>query len=205
MSNQTPLTSQQKSFKYQIWLMLVIVFGVISIGFVMIPKTEQDRQKLIERLGTTNMGQLVTPSPDLSPLLTPLATDSKPKWQIVIVGGDTCDLACNEILHNTRQIHILLGKYTGRVKRLFLPSNTYVKELDLDALSQKHPFLQVSAIDTSELKSLFKGTSAEWDMGDTRYLVVTPDHKAVLYYTAEDDASGLLDDLKHLLKYSPAR
>ena len=52
--------------------MLIIVIGVIATGFLMIPKTEQQRQKMIERLGTTNMGQLVSPSVDLSSLLAPL-------------------------------------------------------------------------------------------------------------------------------------
>lgn len=205
MSNQTPLTPQQKNFKYQIWLMLIIVVGVIATGFLMIPKTEQQRQQMIDRLGTTNMGQLVSPSADLSSLLAPLTNEDKPKWQIVIVSGQICDDSCMEILKNTRQVHILLGKYTGRAKRLFLLNKQQLDELDVDSLSEQHPFLQVSAIERSELNTLLEGTSAQWDMSDTRYLVVTPDHKAVLYYTAEDDANGLLDDLKHLLKYSPAR
>lgn len=205
MSKQTPLTTQQKSFKYQIWLMLIIVIGVIAAGYLMVPKTEQQRQKMIERLGTTNMGQLVTPSVDLSSLLAPLANEGKPKWQIVIVGGETCDESCMEIIHNTRQIHILLGKYSRRVERLFLTSNQQLEELDLDLLSQAHPFLKISAIDKANFGELLADSSAEWDMLDTRYLVVTPDHKSVLYYRAEDDVKGLLDDLKHLLKYSPAR
>jgi len=50
-----------------------------------------------------------------------------------------------------------------------------------------------------------RDNSADWDMLDTRYFVVTPDNKAILYFTAENDANGLLDDLKHLLKYSPDR
>ena len=98
MSNQTPLTPQQKNFKYQIWLMLIIVVGVIATGFLMIPKTEQQRQQMIDRLGTTNMGQLVSPSADLSSLLAPLTNEDKPKWQIVIVSGQICDDSCMEIL-----------------------------------------------------------------------------------------------------------
>jgi hypothetical protein len=45
----------------------------------------------------------------------------------------------------------------------------------------------------------------DWDLSDTRYMVVTPDNDAILYYTQDDDVMGLLDDLKHLLKYSPDR
>ena len=205
MSEQTSITAQQRGFKYQIWLMLIIVFGVIAAGFIMVPKTEQERQALIDRMGTTNMGQLVKPSVDLSPLLAPLYTEDKPKWQIIIAGGSGCDSGCEQILHNTKQIHMLLGKLTGRVKRLYLPDTQYLPMLDLEQINQQHPFLQVSAIDTSQLRTLLHNSSADWDMSDSRYFVVTPDHQAVLYYRANDDANGLLDDLKHLLKYSPDR
>jgi len=205
MSEQTPITAQQRGFKYQIWLMLIIVFGVIATGFIMVPKTEQERQALIDRMGTTNMGKLVKPSVNLSPLLAPLATQDKPKWQILIAGGSGCDSGCEQMLHDTKQIHMLLGKLTGRVKRLYLPDTEQLETINLEQLSQQHPFLQVSAIDSSLLSSMLQNSSADWDMQDSRYFVVTPDHRAVLYYQSNDDANGLLDDLKHLLKYSPDR
>jgi hypothetical protein len=55
------------------------------------------------------------------------------------------------------------------------------------------------------MADLVRNTSADWDMLDTRYFVVTPDYQAVLYYTQQHDGGGLLEDLKHLLKYSPNR
>jgi hypothetical protein len=42
-------------------------------------------------------------------------------------------------------------------------------------------------------------------MADTRYFVVTPDAEVILYFTQDDDVMGLLEDMKHLLKYSPDR
>jgi len=203
MSEQSPLSAKQRGFRYQIWLMLIIVFGVIAAGFIMVPKTEQQRQKMIELFGTTNQGELVKPVVDLSPLLADLSVGEKPKWQIIIAGGRGCDQGCEEILLNTRQIHMLLGKLTGRVHRVFLQGPDQL--LDKQRLSQEHPYLQLLPIDPTYLKALLQSSSADWDMADSRYFVVTPDHKAVLYYTSTDDANGLLDDLKHLLKYSPDR
>jgi len=203
MSQQDSLSSKQKGFKYQIWLMLIIVFGVIASGFLLVPKTEQQRQQMIDVFGTTNQGHLVKPAVDLNPVLSNLAETEKPKWQIVIVGGSRCDQDCQQILFNTRQIHMLLGKYTGRVQRVFLQGPDQV--LDAQWLSQEQPFLQLAPIEPSQLKSLLQNSSADWAMADTRYFVVTPEHQAVLYFTANDDANGLLDDLKHLLKYSPDR
>ena len=203
MSDQKSLEAKQKSFRYQIWLMLIIVFGVIAAGFLMVPKTEEQRQKMIELFGTTNQGQLVKPTLDIGALLSQVSQTEKPKWQIVIVGGNSCAKACEEILYNTRQIHMLLGKYTGRVQRIFLHGPSQI--LDPQWLKQEHPFLQLAQLDSGLFKQLLLGNSADWDMLDTRYFVVTPDNKAILYFTAENDANGLLDDLKHLLKYSPDR
>ena len=203
MSEQKSLETKQKSFRYQIWLMLIIVFGVIAFGFLMMPKSEEQRQKMIELFGTTNQGQLVKPVFDISSVLGEIPKTEKPKWQIVIVGGNVCDQVCEDILLNTRQIHMLLGKYTGRVKRIFLQNANLIQ--DTDWLEQEHPFLQLADLNSATFKQLLDDNSADWDMLSTRYFVVTPDNKAILYFTADNDANGLLDDLKHLLKYSPDR
>jgi hypothetical protein len=145
----------------------------------------------------------VKPALDVSSLLVAIPATDKPKWQIVVVGGDTCGQICEDILLNTRQIHMLLGKYTGRVQRVFLQSPNQL--LDEQWLTEQHPFLQIADLDTAQFKQLLVNNSADWDMESTRYFVVTPDNKAILYFTADNDANGLLDDLKHLLKYSPDR
>jgi len=203
MSDQQSLTAKQQSFRYQIWLMLIIVFGVIAFGFLMVPKSEEQRQKMIELFGTTNQGQLVKPALDVSAVLAAVPAPEKPKWKIVIVGGNFCDQTCEDLLLNTRQIHMLLGKYTGRVQRIFLQGPNQV--MDEQWLTEQHPFLQLADLDGDQFKQLLVNNSADWDMASIRYFVVTPDNKAILYFTADNDANGLLDDLKHLLKYSPDR
>jgi len=100
---------------------------------------------------------------------------------------------------------MLLGKSSRRLERIFLPDSASMELIDLEELQAVHPFLIINPIEAEQLASVLQGSSAEWDMLDTRYFVVTPDHKAVLYYTQEQDGGGLLDDLKHLLKYSPNR
>ena len=71
MNEQSKITPKQRGFQYQIWLMLLIVGGVILAGFILVPKTEQQRQEIISMLGTTNIGELVRPTLDLRPYLTP--------------------------------------------------------------------------------------------------------------------------------------
>jgi len=44
----------------QIWLMLLVMGIVLTSGFLLIPKTEEERQEMISFLGTTNT---TTPCP----------------------------------------------------------------------------------------------------------------------------------------------
>ena len=205
MTETTEITAKQRSFQYQIWLMLIIVFGVILAGFLMVPKTEEQRLAMMERLGTTNQGDIVSPTVDLSSLLDSIPQDEAAKWKVVVAGGEGCDLGCQDVLVNSRQIHMLLGKSSLRLERVYLPDSTNLELLELEELQAAHPYLIINPVDSADLSALLQGSSAEWDMADTRYFVVTPDYQAVLYYTQQHDGAGLLDDLKHLLKYSPNR
>jgi hypothetical protein len=205
MTEQTEITAKQRSFQYQIWLMLIIVFGVILAGFLMVPKTEEQRRAMMERMGTTNQGEIVSPTVDMSPLLASLPQGEAPKWKVVVAGGDGCNQGCQDVLINSRQIHMLLGKSSGRLERIYLPDAASLELIDIEELQAVHPYLIIQPTEASTLGSVLQGSSAEWDMRDTRYFVVTPDYQAVLYYTQEHDGGGLLEDLKHLLKYSPNR
>ena len=100
---------------------------------------------------------------------------------------------------------MLLGKYSGRLERIYLPNIADVQLIDTEELQAVHPYLLIHPIEVAALADLVRNTSADWDMLDTRYFVVTPDYQAILYYTQQHDGGGLLEDLKHLLKYSPNR
>lgn len=205
MTEQTEITAAQRSFQYQIWLMLVIVFGVILAGFLMVPKTEEQRIAMMERMGTTNQGEIISPTVDMSQLLASVPQGEAPKWKVVAAGGEGCNQGCQDVLVNSRQIHMLLGKSSGRLERVYLPDTASLELIDTEELQAVHPYLIIQPIENAALAELLKGTSADWDMLETRYFVVTPDYQAVLYYTQQHDGGGLLEDLKHLLKYSPNR
>ena len=205
MVETTNITKQQRGFQYQIWLMLLIVGGVILAGFLMVPKTELQRQQMISIMGTTNLGELVKPTLDFAPLLSGMEVTEKPKWKIVIAGGTGCDKVCEDMLFNSRQVHMLLGKSTRRVERVYLADMTTVDTESLELIKLQHPFLTILPNNIDVFAQIVSKSSADWDLQEARYFVVTPDLKAILYYTKEFDGAGLLDDLKHLLKYSPDR
>jgi hypothetical protein len=109
------------------------------------------------------------------------------------------------MLFNSRQVHMLLGKSTRRVERVYLADMTTVDTENLELIKMQHPFLTILPNNIDVFAQIVSENSADWDLQEARYFVVTPDLKAILYYTKEFDGAGLLDDLKHLLKYSPDR
>ena len=206
MSEQ-PLNSnspRNKGMQIQIWIMLIMVGSVMLAGTLMVPNTEEERQRMMELLGTTNQGTLIKPAIDISSALDK-ETASSLKWKILVAGGQSCDDSCQKVILETRQVHILMGKLVRRAERVYLADGAQLDDEQFDQLSVAHPHLRIQRSGTTELDTLLASSSMDWDLSDTRYMVVTPDNDAILYYTQDDDVMGLLDDLKHLLKYSPDR
>ena len=55
---------RNRGMQIQIWIMLIMVGGVMLAGTLMQPQSEEQRQQLMELLGTTNQGNLVKPAVD---------------------------------------------------------------------------------------------------------------------------------------------
>jgi hypothetical protein len=204
VSEQSANSPRNKGMKIQIWIMLIMVGSVMLAGTLMVPNTEEERQRMIELLGTTNQGSLIKPAIDISSALEEETANSL-KWKILVAGGQSCDDSCQEIILGTRQIHILMGKLVRRAERVYLSDPAQLDAEEYDQLALAHPHLSIQRTGLDELSALLANSTMDWDFSDTRYMVVTPDNDAILYYTADDDVMGLLDDLKHLLKYSPDR
>ena len=188
----------------QIWLMFLVMGIVLASGFFLIPKTDDERQKMISFLGTTNTGEIVTPVADFGSFATS-SPSVKPKWKILVAETNECSDVCEQMIYNMRQVHMLLGRSTLRVERYFLTDLDKISDQELENIKGINPFLNIMSVKPQALESILLETSAAWDMKSPRYFVLNPEWKAVLFYTADHDPNGLLDDVKHLLKYSPMR
>jgi len=204
MSEQSANSPRNRGMKIQIWIMLIMVGSVMLAGTLMVPTTEEERERMIELLGTTNQGTLIKPAIDITSALDEESASSL-KWKILVAGGQSCDDSCQQVILDTRQVHILMGKLVRRAERVYLADAAQLDGEEFDQLALAHPHLNIQRRGLAELSALLATSSMDWDFSDTRYMVVTPDNDAILYYTQDDDVMGLLDDLKHLLKYSPDR
>ena len=204
MNEDTIVAKQQRNMKYQIWLMMAIVVVSLLFGFLLVPKDEIQKQRLISLVGTTNQGGLVSPSINLDELLSFDTKSDKPKWTILIAGG-TCNLRCKEILKETKHVHMLLGKNSLRVHRVYIQERSVFNSVSNSNFRDHNPHLRIVSGNIEGLRQATEMATSAWDSEETRVFVLTPDNEAVLYYSVDHDLGGLLDDLKHLLKYSPNR
>lgn len=205
------MTDQQRKFNLQLWLMVGLLAGVIVAGFLLFPRTAEERDALLSRLGTTNHGTFIQPMLDITQL--PLETvdaspwqydEQKIKWRIVLPDDGSCRQDCRQMLHLTRQLHIRLGKNTGRLERIFLLLGTELAPETKELLDKDHPYLKVLRVVPEAFEQWIGAANTGWQAGVTRALLLDQNGRAMMFYTPQSEGNDMLEDLNHLLKYSPA-
>ncbi len=162
------------------------------------------RLDLVGMLGTANMGSLLSPPVAMADLGAVDASGrgfqargERPLWRIMIVGEGGCDQTCEHLVYYTRQIHTAMGKYTNRIERLYLATDSEPGTNPLGGLAKDYPKLNL--LYTSAPAGETLRAAAE---GEPAYFVVDPEGWVILAYSAEADGKDIMADLKFLLKNS---
>ncbi|GIX31676.1 MAG: hypothetical protein KatS3mg124_2148 [Porticoccaceae bacterium] len=199
-----------RSLRLQLLLMLAIVGASLGLGFWLLPDSPEEERSLLSRLGTTNRGLFLSPPPSLAAL--PLrderdrpwrADGQRPRWRILVVGAGDCEGICGEWLLASRQVHIRLGKNAHRVERVLVLAPPRPGPLARARIAVQHPHVPVVRAESEALARWLAGGGIRWTPRDGLALVVDPRGRAVLAYDRRHSGEDLLEDLEHLLKYSP--
>jgi len=208
--SETSNKTSGKTSKLPLILIIVITIAVMLSGFLLLPKDDGARNRLLSFLGTSNRGILLQPVFSLAemPLMDqegePWAwQDQAPKWRLLLPFVGECKEACREFLYISRQVHIRLDKKTQRVKRVFLNLGAPLDDEMKAFLNREHPYLTVVRGDEAAFLALIGDGNSHWSADDPRLFVVDQQAVAMMYYSPEHEGSDLLRDLKHLIKYSP--
>jgi len=138
--------------------------------------------------GTTNKGTFVNPPADMAGLQITDADGalvaSGETWWLWVVRSEPCDAACSEVLHQLRQLHVLLHRDADRVRRA-LVTPAPVEHGELAAAYPDLVFL------TGQVEQLPPGI-----------YIVDPMGNLVLQYPLDAAGKPVLEDLKRLLKVS---
>lgn len=158
---------------------------------------------------TTNHGTLVVPPRPLD-LTQPLfAANGNPfpaeylrgKWTLIYIGGSSCTVPCTDNLYKIRQVRLAQGENMGRVQRLFLFSD---RDNLLPAALDDYPKMDVAILPRQAGKtflSQFAVDNTEPSKAEKIY-VVDPLGNLMMYYYPDAVPSGILKDLRRLLKVS---
>lgn len=205
--------NQAKSGYWPVLIMIGVLTGVIAAGFLLFPKTPDERNSLLGRLGTTNFGEFVVPAVPMTDLKLK-TEDGKPwvfseqkiKWRLIIPGAGKCIDDCRELLHTTRQVHISLGKFSRRFERVYIALDDAIDPETRDYMAE-HPFLKVVYGKHHELEALLKDTNAPLNMltggAPLRAYLVDQEGLIMMSYTLANDGKEMIEDIEHLMKYSP--
>ena len=155
--------------------------------------------------GRVNTGTLIEPARPLPGLVLPLelggATDPqflKGKWTILYAQQGSCDAACRRHLYDTRQVRTAMDRDMDRVQRVFIGDADCC---DMQALHEAHPDLiaiRASPADDPLLALLPRGAGSQPE----RVYLIDPLGNLMMFYAADANPKGMLEDLKRLLGLS---
>ena len=140
--------------------------------------------------GTTNHGELISPSVDGVTISSGLADFDT--WVLIQPVDGLCGDECRKMLYLSRQVITGLGKDANRVQRVVLIS-TDTPDL-VEHLSGEHP----------DVKAVFGLTTVKPVVANDGpvLLLMDPNHNVMMRYSLEKAGKPMLRDLKHLLKIS---
>ncbi len=196
---------------WPILIMIGVLSGVIVAGFLLFPKTSDERNSLLARLGTTNFGEFVVPAVSMTDLNLKTGdgrpwvfSEQKIKWRLIIPGAGKCIDECRELLHTTRQVHISLGKYSRRFERVYIALDDEI-DSETERYMEEHPYLTVVHGKQDELEQLLEATNAPLFMEGAPLRAYLGDQEGLIMmsYTLANAGKELIEDIEHLMKYSP--
>ncbi len=162
----------------------------------------------LESRGTSNYGQIITPSIQLEnlSLIDPLDTQRMDtlygKWSMIYV-AELCDDICMQNVYRMRQIHIGMGKHSLRVQKVL-----FLIDQDLDELSsllanyKGQQVISTNTIDIDILLEKFRIKNIKDPSRSQRIYISDPLGNLMMSYPPNINPKGILKDLKKLLRTS---
>lgn len=158
--------------------------------------------------GSVSHGELLDPVQPVSHFRVGLSdggglteTFLRERWTLVYArNAALCDETCRRSLYHIRQVRLALGRNAGRVQKLFMLGALPERELRT-WLAREHADMPAGVPDRATrafFPAAFSGTLSD----DGWIYLIDPLGNLVMRYRSDSDPSGILKDLKRLLKLS---
>lgn len=169
-------------------LLTVILLGPFCFAVMLIQKGN------IHQFRLSNHGDLITPPKDIHEIETLQNQKLDGKWWLVYVPSEKCELSCEGVLYDMRQIKTALGKDSERLGKLLITQTSCNKYCD-KYLKQNASQLVKIKLSVQEHSRLFNNTA------DGLY-IIDPRGYLMMHYEIDTPPKDILTDLKRLLKIS---
>jgi len=146
----------------------------------------------------TNNGALLEPLVNIPETLpgSPLIEQGDGFWVLIYADDKQCGEDCREALYTLRQSRKMLGKEMDRLKRVFLHGDS---SPDTVFLTEEHAGL-ISMRDKDLSTLLYNKKPAALLAGG--YFLMDPLGNLVMYFQPDVNPRDMVEDIKHLLKFS---
>lgn len=172
-----------------------VVFGPILVAGLMahfqvgIPQDHSNKSDLVEPTIQVDDWQLTA---------APVGYGAS--WRLLVTSPDDCAEACQQLVHEARQINVAVGREADRVEHM-LATGSALSTSQQQQLEKRFPRLQQAELSPSAYSNSLQPLPAAWQQGPQLWLV-DPLGRVVLHQNASEPGKYLLDDLKRLLKLS---
>jgi len=202
--NEKQIAKRKRSRLTLVFLVLVFVMPVVlAFLFYMNPQWQP--------AGTRNYGTLFKPPVSLSEFTLQtgqgehFALDHlRGKWSLIYIGRNTCEQACRETLYKAGAARIAQGVEAGRINYYYLLAADRF-DGNIDVLYKDYPRLVMLRGTPEQRAAVLRQFALQPDHvpgQDDRLYLVDPLGNLILHYPAGFRDIWLMEDLKHLLKWS---
>lgn len=201
------MTDKQAIWRSRLKLgLLFLIFLLPVIAAYVLYKNPQWQPK-----GTINHGNLVKPPVRLKPFKL-LSQMNKPydldklrgKWSLIYIGGSQCDKSCQETLIKARDARWAQGTAGTRVKYYYVLTTDKFSG-DAAKLHKEFPGMTILHGDAKQRAALiqqFRVSQGQQLGRDNQIYLVDPTGMFIMHYPYGFKHIGLIEDLRHLLKWS---
>ncbi|MDU0353255.1 hypothetical protein RS130_04315 [Paraglaciecola aquimarina] len=175
---------------------MILIFAAVFILPVILAKLALENGWFNE--ASTNKGILIQPALDMSLIKS---ANQDPKWKLVYVLPEFCDVSCENALYSIKQVWSALGKESDRAEAVVI-SHEKSHQLQLQRIS-KESHVRIINTDLSNIKQVFKNNDVDG------IFIADTLNNVILRYPLQQDAEqavlhsrDILSDMRKVLKLS---
>jgi len=191
-------------------MIFIAIIAFFAVPYFVVPHIFN-----LDKMGTTNKGQLIQPHVNIDSLNlktssgnTFTSTDTAGQWSLLYFIPQACDQICKNALFSMRQVRKSLDKDIDRVRLISVHSHAQTKDLQ-KLISTEFPLNVQLEGQQQQINSAFANTAISNASEANQIYILSPDGYIFIHYPVVEDvqeailkARDIRKDLKKTLKGS---